>query len=152
MTMDDPFLTKSYMTMGILREVLAEFEWPAPYELEDDLPDGIVVAFPRCHLYISDDYLGDVHLRFMTEDTGTNEMLRLGHAMAALVPQRKYGEPPSTPGLINDTSVDGSVEKVRNNLRNMCTVLLTHLRPVLLGDFSWAQIYREREAKEQQGH
>jgi len=144
--MDDPSLTKSYLTMDLLREVLAEFEWPAPYELEDDLPDGIVVAFPHCHLYISDDYLGDVYLRFLTEDTGTEEMLELGHAMDAFVPQPRFGDPPSTPGLINDRSVYGSVEKVRNNLRDLCTVLLTHLRPVLLGDFSWAQSYRESSA------
>jgi hypothetical protein len=148
--MDDPFLTRSYLTMEIVREVLAEFEWPAPYELEDDLPDGILVAFPRCRLTISDDYLGDVHLHFSTEDTGTKDMLSLGHAMAAFVPRPEHGAPASTPGLSHDMSIRGSVEKVRNNLRDLCTILLTHLRPVLLGNFAWAQRHRERERGEQE--
>ncbi|MDC0744564.1 hypothetical protein [Polyangium mundeleinium] len=116
--MEDPFLTRSYLTMALLREVLAEFAWPAPYELEDDLPDGIIVAFPRSHLYFSDDYLGEVHLRFLTEDTGTDDMLCFGNAMHALVYRPNEGRPPvPMPDLINDTSIEGSTCAVHRTAR-----------------------------------
>ena len=31
----------TFLTVALLFEVLAEFDWPARYALEDDLPDGV---------------------------------------------------------------------------------------------------------------
>jgi hypothetical protein len=44
------YAPKKHLTEAVLAEVLAEFEWPAPYTLEDWQPDGIGVLFPTCIL------------------------------------------------------------------------------------------------------
>ncbi|HHG84499.1 MAG TPA: hypothetical protein ENJ82_07110 [Bacteroidetes bacterium] len=133
--------TSSYLTLDVLRSVLQEFTWPSAFELEDDLPDGIIVIFPKCQLCFSEDYLGEVYLSFLPEDTGAQQMLQVGHAILALHPESERGEGPLTPGLIEDISVTASLEKVQNGLRDLCTIVLTHLQDTLQGDFSWAKAY-----------
>jgi len=36
----------TFLTPQVLADVLAEFEWRAPYTLEEDEPDGVFVHFP----------------------------------------------------------------------------------------------------------
>ena len=123
----------TFMTLELLDKLLAEFEWPAPYTLEDDLPDGIVVAFPRCHLYFTEGFESTIQIRFLPEDTGTDEPLTLGHALSTIasVP------PPQIPPTMH-----ASLEKVIAGIREQCTLVLTYLRPCLLGDFSWVERYQ----------
>jgi len=72
--------------------------------------------------------------------------------MRAIVYRPNEGRPPvPMPDLIDDTSIEGSTEKVRNNLRDLCALVLAHLRPVLLGDFSWVENHLEHEAKRRRG-
>ena len=47
----DMYYPKEYMTVEVVSEVMSELEWPAPYTIEEDLPDGIAVLFPKCTLY-----------------------------------------------------------------------------------------------------
>ncbi len=142
--MQDLSGSERFMNIETLRDILSEFEWPAPYELEDDLPDGIVVAFPACNLYFSEGYLGDVELEFLPEDTGVDEILKLGHALLVIVPESERIQDPLTPGLINDQSIEGSLKKVQNGLRDLCKIVLTHLQPCVLGNFSWVETYLKK--------
>ena len=128
---------KQYMTMEVLSGVLAEFEWPVPYTLEDELPDGIVMSFPRSHLFFVEGFEGDVSLQFLPEDTGTGRAYKLVHALSILVPESERNGSPITPNLIEDESPYASLDKVKNGLRDLCTIALTHLRPCIAGDFSW---------------
>jgi hypothetical protein len=132
-----------YMTVDVLAEVLSEFDWPAPYTLEDDLPDGIVMRFPRSNLYFSEGFESDMGLQFLTSDTQTDTNLELGHALSVIAPQsQRDRNQPLAPNLINDDPPHASLEKVKNGIRDLSTIALTHLKPVILGDFSWVEKYK----------
>jgi hypothetical protein len=137
---------KSYLTLAVLSEIVAERQWPAPYTLEDDLPDGILMRFPACTLYICEGFEGNMDIRFLTEETKTDPMLgnlRLGHALLGLIPESERDHTkPLTPNLIGDTSPSASLGKVQNGIRDLCIIVLTHLQPCLLGDFGWVRAYQ----------
>ena len=139
-----------YMTSDLMAEELAGFNWPAPYTIEDD-GMGILVSFPACRLYFSEDWEGDVHVQFLSDDTGVDLHLALGHALLVLIPEAERGDEPLAPGLIGDASIDATEQKVRNGIKDNCTLLLTHCRHILLGDFSWVERYMEMWDKMKEG-
>jgi hypothetical protein len=143
MSVEPYYHPKKYMTVEVLSELLKEYEWPAPYTLEGDLPYGIVMRFPFGHLYFSEGFESDMTLEFLTEATKTDYSLALGHALSILVPdsQRDGNKQPIIPGLIDDESPDASLEKVQNGIKDLCVIALRHLRPCILGDFSWVEKY-----------
>lgn len=122
----------TFMTLELLDQLLAEFEWPAPYTLDDELPDGIVVTFPRCHLYFTEGFESAIQIRFLPEDTGADEPLTLGHALSTIA----SAPPPQIPPTMH-----ASLDKVIAGIREQCTLVLTYLRPCLLGDFGWVERY-----------
>lgn len=130
-----------FMTEDLVREVVGTFNWPATYTVEEDLPDGVTVQFPNCALYFVESYDGDVSLEFLPEDTGTDVPLELGHAMMVALPVESRDGRPLATGLFDDYSPDGSVEKVRHGIHDLCAVVLAHLKHVILGDFSWVAMY-----------
>ena len=130
---------ETYMTLDVLAALLAEFEWPAPYELEDDLPDGIIVAFPKCQLYISEGFESHMTMAFLDSSPGLPETVDLGDAI------RSIGGPP-TPGLDLKNIPAASMEKVQIGVRNICKKVLTHFRASLLGDFSWYPAFTAYQA------
>jgi hypothetical protein len=129
-----------YMTPALLAEVMAEFPWPAPYTFKPDF-DGIEVALPRCHLYVTEGFESEMDLAFLSESTGLDEMVTLGDALRILEadPSRAL---PAEPELINFFSPGASLEKVKNDLHDLFTLLFTYFRPSLEGDFSWTEASR----------
>lgn len=135
------------MTMEVLSEVLSELEWPAPYTLEDELPDGIVMSFPDCDLFFMEGFESEMVLEFPPSRTGMDRSLTLDHALLALSPDPAGSGGLPTPGLINDRSPAPSVDKVKNGIRDLCKMVLTHLQPCILGDFSWVDKYKAHLAR-----
>jgi hypothetical protein len=135
----------TFLTPEVLAEVLAEFPWPAPYTLEEDLPDGIEIRLPRCHLYVSEGFESDMDLSFLPESTGLDHLVSVGSALRALSedPDRTLPPPPK---LIDYFSPGASLDKVKNELRDLCTLLFTYFRPSLDGDFDWVAAYRAHRA------
>lgn len=133
----------NFLTSDLLDAVLKEFEWPISYILEDDLPDGMIMRFPRCNLYFREGYEGDIELHFLKVDTGTDYPLKLAHAISVIVPEAIREGNEVTPNLINDSSIYGSQEKMRNGIRDICKILLTHLLACIQGDWSWLEIYKK---------
>lgn len=131
-----------YLTMQIASEVLSEFEWPTAFKLEDRLPDGIAMAFPRCTVVLSEGFESEMMLRFLPGDTGLKETVTLRHILVALKSVHGREGLPPVPALINDCSPLASLDKVKNGIRDLSMLLLTYLRPCLLGDFSWVEMYR----------
>jgi hypothetical protein len=131
-----------FLTMEVLAAIAAEFEWPAPYTLEDDLPDGILMRFPASNLYFTEGFESEMSLKFLTEDTGADETLTLGDAFRAIQSDpARFGSPPE-PALDETHLPTASLAKVQLGLRNLCKLVLTYFRPCLLGDFSWVDAYR----------
>ena len=132
----------TFLTPEVLAEVLAEFPWPMPYTLEDDRPDGIEVCLPRCHLYVTEGFESNMDLKFLPESTGLDRSVSVGDALRVLETDPDRVMPPE-PKLIDFFSPGASLEKVKNELRDLLTLLFTYFRPSLEGDFSWVAYYRE---------
>jgi hypothetical protein len=130
----------TFLTPEVLAEVLAEFPWPAPFALVDDRPDGIEVHLPHCHLYVSEGFESDMNLKFMAESTGLDRSVPIADALAALRADPKRTLPP-LPRLIDFFSPQASLDKVKNEVRDLCTLLFTYFRSSLEGDFSWVSTY-----------
>jgi hypothetical protein len=134
------YMPKTYMTQEVLTQVLSEFEWPAPYVLEDWLPDGIAMVFPKCNLFFVEGFESNMLLEFLSDDTGLDSSVTLKEALLAF--GSVHTGAPDTPGLIDDFSPYPSVDVVKNRLRNLCKIVLTHFRTCLLGDYSWVERYK----------
>jgi hypothetical protein len=131
----------SFLTPEVLAQVLAAFPWPATYVLEDDRPDGIEIRLPRCHLYATEGFESNMDLKFLPESTGLDVSVSVVDAITALCadPHRTL---PQRPKLIACFSPQASLEKVKNELRDLLTLLFTYLEPSLHGDFDWVSAYR----------
>lgn len=135
----------TFMTMQVLQGILSEFTWPAPYTLEESLPDGIWMLFPQCSIEFTEGFESEIDLRFSVEETQTPYNLTLFHAIQALRADPNYVMPPS-PKLIKYFSPGASLEKVQAGIRDTCTLVLTYLTPFLLGDRSWIVSYKKHVA------
>lgn len=132
--------SQRYLTISRLSEILAEYDWPDTYTIEDDMPDGIMVAFSRSAFYFVEESDGCIQIRFLPRDTKGHPGLHIGHALMVLAPNLDLSR--------YDTQGNGpfsSMIKVHTNVKTCCDVLLTYLRPVILGDFSWVdEIIRQQ--------
>lgn len=137
------FDEESFLSMDMMQEELFRFDWPEPYLLEDDLPDGINVAFPQSNFYFTESPDGDIIVEFLSKDTEQVAGLHLGHALLVFVPVSDRGNGPIAPGLIRNPWPFPSEEKARNGIHDACVIMLTHLRTVIGGDFSWVRKYVE---------
>jgi hypothetical protein len=136
----------TFLTPEVLTEVLAEFPWPEPFKLDDDRPDGIEICLPRCHLYVTEGFESSMSLKFLPESTGLDHSVSLADALAALRKDPERTLPPR-PKLIDYFSPQSSLDKVKNELRDLCTLLFTYFQPSLTGDFDWVATYRQHGAK-----
>lgn len=131
----------TFLTKEVLAEVLAEFSWPAPYTLHHGL-DGIEVWLPRCHLCVMEGFESDMDLAFLSESTGLESMVSVGDALRVLETDPDRVMPPE-PKLIDFFGGYASLDKVKNEVRDLLTLLFTYFRPSLEGDFGWTAYYRE---------
>lgn len=130
----------NYLTESVFREVVESFDWPASYTIEEDLPDGMMLRLPNCTLYFAEGHEGDIRLKFLPENTGAPRALGLTHAMMVTPPAGASDKP--TKELFRDESPDGSADKVRHGVHDICVTVLARLDHVLRGDFSWVQRYQ----------
>jgi hypothetical protein len=128
---------EEYLTESVLRGILEEFQWPVPYTLEDDEPDGVFVIFPNCKLYFSEGDRIEVH--FLSESSGVEPWLSLFDALRAVRSTSTPDSLPAEPRLIEDIASGPSLERLKNSIRDACTLLLTYLRPTLAGNFWWVE-------------
>jgi hypothetical protein len=91
---------EEYLTESVLRGILEEFQWPVPYTLEDDEPDGVFVIFPNCKLYFSEGDRIEVH--FLSESSGVEPWLSLFDALRAVRSTSTPDSLPAEPRLIED--------------------------------------------------
>jgi hypothetical protein len=113
----------------------ARFAAPKVYHLEDYRPDGIAVVFPKCTLFFEESFESEMELSFDAEQTGLDSPVTIKDIFIS-----RGGV--ETPGLINYFSPGASLEKVKNGIRDLCTIVFTHFRPTLEGDFGWVEAYR----------
>jgi hypothetical protein len=125
-----------FLTVELLSALLEEFTWPEEYTLEDELPDGIFMVFPACNLLFTEGFESEMGLQLVPADTGLDHNVTLAHALQVL--RARPGAPPR-PTLINHVSPAASLDKVKNGVRDLCTLALAYLGPCIRGDFSWVK-------------
>jgi hypothetical protein len=76
-----------FLNLKTVSRILHEFEWPEPFTLEDEIPDGIVMSFPKGNFVFTETPDGEVIFKFLCVDLGCDESLHLGHAFSDLVPE-----------------------------------------------------------------
>ena len=138
------YMPPTFFTVEVLQEVVSKFEWPAPYTFEDRLPDGIILGFPRCHLLFSEGFESEMSLSFLKSETG-RPRLTMQDAIRALESTGFNVDTPDYPPSDGFASLD----KVRKELHELCTLALAYLKPSILGDFSWVAAYDRMRAAEQ---
>lgn len=84
-------------------------------------------------------------LKFLPESTGLDRSVSVGTALRALREDPSRTLPPP-PKLIDFFSPHASLDKVKNEVRDLCTLLFTYFRPSLDGDFDWVATYRAHRA------
>lgn len=82
----------------------------------------------------------------LPESTGLDHSVSVADALAALRKDPERTLPPR-PKLIDYFSPQASLDKVKNELRDLCTLLFTYFKPSLTGDFDWVATYRQYGAK-----
>jgi len=133
---------QKFLTVEMASEVLKEFEWPAPYVLEDWLPDGVAMVFPKCTLMFSEGFESDMDLTLSAPDAGADEVVTLTDYLLMLRATTDRESLPPEPTLIREHIPHASQEKVKIGLRNLAALSLTFARHCMLGEFSWMESYR----------
>tara|TARA_B100000497_G_C7674927_1_gene407640 strand:+ start:1369 stop:1572 length:204 start_codon:yes stop_codon:yes gene_type:complete len=54
------YLSPQYIIEQLLTKVLYTFKWSAPFKLEDEMPFGIVFAFPKSHFLFAESLVGNL--------------------------------------------------------------------------------------------
>jgi hypothetical protein len=99
------------------------------------------VRLPRCHLYVTEGFESNMELKFLPATTGLSRSVSVAEALDALRKDPSRALPPR-PKLLDYFSPYASLDKVKNELRDLCTLLFTYFRPSLVGDFDWIEAYR----------
>lgn len=138
------FDTEPFLNIRTLSDVLREYDWPEPFKLADEMPDGIVMAFDKSNFLFTENPDGEIIVKFLPADLGADENLHLGHALSVIVPECERASGVATPGLIQSDIPFASEEKTVIGIRNACRIILTHMKGVIAGDFSWVVKYLQR--------
>ena len=108
------------------------------------MPDGILLTFAKSSFLFTENPDGDIIVKFHPDDLGIDDSLHLGHALSVIVPESERINGVATPGLEENEIPFASEEKTKVGIRNACKIILTHMKGVISGDFSWVEKYLQR--------
>lgn len=132
----------TFLTVDLVAGVLAEFDWPAPYTLEED-EDGVVVRFPHAGLHVIEGFESEMWMTLLGQYSGLDRNVDLVDALVALRAEREL---PAV-ALIDDPEPFATLSKARNGIRDLCALVLAHFRDWIAGeDDSWVEVYRRQSS------
>lgn len=137
-----------FLTPALVADVVGALAWPAPYELEDWLPDGVALVFPRCTVLVREGFESTAALTFLADELGLAEDVGVGEAVLALRETRAPASLPAPPALHADASPRASAAKLRHAIHDQAQLLLTYLPEAVLGDHAWVDALRAFRARE----
>ena len=78
---EEVYIPKSYLTVQIVRDVMAEFEWPVSYELIDETEDWqtVIIKFDSCQIKLEDIPDNGINLVFLSFDNGKKLNVKYGN-------------------------------------------------------------------------
>jgi hypothetical protein len=139
------YMPPTFLTPEVLARILEEYQWPAPYTLEDELPDGIAMVLPKCTLFFSEGFESEMNLSFPTV-TEFEDSIDLTEVIIALRSE-DASDDKLAPAPVGRHIPGASLEKVENGIRNRCNWVRTYLGPTLEGDFGWVETLKRYRAR-----
>ncbi|WP_185208036.1 hypothetical protein [Chryseobacterium sp. C3] len=137
MITDEYFIAESYMTVKMVKEVMAEFTWPVTYSVEKYNEYHISLKFPLCEIDLYNVPEDGVSVSFLTYDGGktlnADEIDIIGF-IDNHDPKRDYAIEYGT-GANNE---DNTKKSVRNNIKWLQQY---HLGFIMGTDYSWITKY-----------
>ena len=139
------YIPKSYLTVQIVRDVMAEFEWPVSYELIDEIEDWqtVIIKFDSCEIKLEDIPDNGINLVFLSFDNGKKLNVKYGNIIKYLA---NYN-PKEHLNLEYNTYTDPVLDittSVRNDMKNL---QYYHMDFITGTNYSWAEKYLKDKKK-----
>jgi hypothetical protein len=99
------------------------------------------MIFPKSTLYFVEGFEGEMTLKFLAEDTGLKNAVTLKQVLIAMGGV-------DMPDLLKEYSPYASLDKVKNGIRNLCKIILTHFRSSIFAEFGWIYEYEAYMARD----
>lgn len=139
------YIPKSYLTVQIVRDVMAEFEWPVSYELIDLIEDfqAVLIKFESCEIELEEIPDDGLNLTFVSYDNGKELDANYWEIEKYL---NNY-DPEKQLDLEYNTYTDPELDiitSVRNDMKNL---QYYHMDFITGKDYTWAEKYLKDKNK-----
>ncbi|MFK7749097.1 MAG: hypothetical protein AB8B65_11950 [Kordia sp.] len=139
------YIPKSYLTLQIVRDVMAEFEWPVSYELIDETEDwrSVIIKFETCEIELQDVPDDGINLTFISYKNGKE----LNANYADIITYLANYNPREHLNLEYNTYTDPVLDittSVRNDMKNL---QYYHIDFITGTNYSWAEKYLKEKKK-----
>lgn len=144
MDTNEMYFAESYLSVKMIQEVMAEFNWPVKYTViqEDDFFDIYVIKFPTCEIELHDVPEDGINLTFLTYDSG-KEVDADYADVVALECIDNYNPSRDLNLELMYTDLEDRTRKIlRNKLKNL---QFYHMKFITGEDYGWVCRYLERK-------
>ncbi|KAB8152087.1 hypothetical protein EZY14_015250 [Kordia sp. TARA_039_SRF] len=136
---EELYIPKSYLTVQIVRDVMAEFEWPVSYELIDLIEDfqAVIIKFKSCEIELEEIPDNGINLVFRSYDNGKKLDAKYGNIIKYLDNYNPAEHLDLEYNTYTDPRLD-IITSVRNDMKNL---QYYHMDFITGRDYSWAKKY-----------
>ena len=136
---EELYIPKSYLTVQIVRNVMAEFEWSVSYELIDLIEDfqAVLIKFESCEIELEEIPDDGLNLTVVSYDNGKE----LGADYSEIIKFLDNYNPTEHLDLEYNTYTDPELDiitSVRNDMKNL---QYYHMDFITGKDYTWAEKY-----------
>ncbi|WP_046743439.1 hypothetical protein [Kordia zhangzhouensis] len=139
------YIPKSYLTVQIVRDVMAEFEWPVSYELIDLIEDfqAVLIKFESCEIELEEIPDNGINLIFRSYNNGKELDAKYGNIIKYLDDYNPTEHLDLEYNTYTDPELD-IITSVRNDMKNL---QYYHMDFITGKDYSWAEKYLKDKNK-----
>lgn len=144
MNKDEMFFPERYLSVKVIEEVMAEFNWPVKYTVieENELFALFLIKFPTCEIELQDIPETGANLTFLTYDSGK----KLNADYADVVALDCIDNYSPSRDLDLELAYTDLEDRTRNILRNKFKNLQFYHMGFITGeDYTWVHRYLERK-------
>ncbi|MFA0964961.1 hypothetical protein AB9P05_24345 [Roseivirga sp. BDSF3-8] len=131
------YYPERFLTEELIHSALLENNMVDLSNLEDDLPDGIIIEFPNGYLYFSEYGEGDITC-FVSKNLSSIDEVTLPSLINSIHPQTVLSD--EYPVKMNIPFA--SKEKVTNQIKNYLFIANKFILSYLIGDESWPSLVK----------
>ncbi|MGH1385155.1 hypothetical protein [Kordia sp.] len=139
------YIPKSYLTVQIVRDVMAEFEWPVSYELIDETEDwrSVIIKFENCEIELTEVPGEGIHLEFLSFNNGKKLNAKYGEIIQYIENYNPREHLDLERKRYNDRILH-TISAVRNKMKNL---QYYHMDFITGTNYSWAEKYLKDKKK-----